>query len=342
MNNSKLIAKNLIGRPYWQAPIMAARIDRRSSIVHNLATVKVIESACGIEISSQTKKLRDLMLAAEIIKNHTNNLYFNNLPDFLGLKSASELSKMHPELFNNAVALREYANRILIAIGGRAMHPITSVAGGFKSYPEFLEGDEIISTAEKTLRLFAGLNLPKSAPIGDFAALHENNCYAFYDGEIWTSAGELITKDNFIKFADQEFYCSSGSEKFSHSSDKCSKNKILTGPLARYNLNQSHFDEPTRKILTELKVEKSLPNSAQSVLASAVELYYFVTQSTKILGDFVKDGVTKEHILPPRKFSSGVSAVESADGIVIHSCELDLDGIIEKYEILTPLSSRPV
>lgn len=342
MNNFKLIAKSLIGRPYWQALILASRIDSRDSIAHHLATAKMIESACDIEISDQTQKLRELMLAAEIIKNHTSDLFFRVLPSFLNFDSKSELSRLHPGLFSDAVELQKFTDKILTIVGGRSIHPIASVAGGFKSQPKksqlreiMADSAQIIETALRTLRLFAGLNLPKTDPIGDFAALHKNNSYAYYNGEIWTGKGEVYTANRFLEFAD----------KWGHFSPKRSI-PLATGALARYNLGQSHFDPSVKKTLTEMKIAKKMSKKSEITLAKAIENYYFVILCIQILSDFVKNGPVKEYVVPPRlsvangtlsilpqKFSSGTSAVESANGIVIHSCELDKNGIILKYKI---------
>ncbi|MDO8444233.1 MAG: hypothetical protein Q7S80_01865 [bacterium] len=358
MQNNKLIATNLIGRPYWQAPIMAARIDCDNSVAHNIAAAKAIESACRIEVSSQTKKLRELILAAEIIKNHTFDLYFDVLPDFLGLDSASELSKNHPDLYKNATKLQKFTDQILISVGGRAIHPITSVVGGFKSYPTHLDGDVSLQReaspdmlAAETLRLFSSFDLPVSKLQPDFAALHMDKEYACYDGEIWTSKGELYTEDKFLEFAHEQSFppCIRVRDKLrresmkrrmdpraslsSHTAEPEDDKAIVVGALARYNLNQSHFDEKTKKILSELKIEKKIENPTALILAKAIEIYYFVILSIEILSHSAKAGIKDEHVIPPRKFSSGSSAVESASGIVVHSCELDKDGIILKYEI---------
>lgn len=339
MNNSKLIATNLIGRPYWQAPIMAARIDCDNSVAHNLTAVKAIESACGIEVSSQTKKLRELILAAEIIKNHTIHLYFEVLPEFLGLSSSDELAKLHPELFRDAVDLEHFANNILATIGGRATHPITSVVGGFKSYSNFqfvfngdvsprreaspLRGTNVDAT--KTLRLFSSFDLPVSESKSYFAALHLDNDYAFYNGEIWTSKGDVYTADRFLEFAD----------KWGCFSPKRSV-PMTIGSLARYNLNQSHFNKEIKGLLSELNIEKKLLNPAEVILAKAIEIYYFVILSVDLLDYFGKARTKDEHVIPPRKFSAGSSAVESADGIIIHHYELDKAGMIVRCEIFTP------
>jgi len=318
---NQLISKNLIGRPYWQAPILAARVEAKNCIAHHLVAIKAIESACNIKVSTQTVNLRKLLLAAEFIKNHTLYLYEAILPTFLDLETVSELAKMHPEIYHCALALTQFTDQILISIGGRVFYPITSVVSGFKSHPnkselkQFVASNENLATfADQTLRLFAGLKLQAEKSKTDFVALHQNDEYAFYDGEIWTSAGEIITRDKFEKLV-----------KYS--------NKKTFGALARYNLSQSHLDAHTKKLLSELKVEKNLSGQSGEMLAAATELNYFITLSMNLLEKLARDGVKPEHILPPQKFSTGSAVIESAGGAIIHSCELDKNGIILKYEI---------
>ncbi len=384
MNNSKLITKNLIGRPYWQAPILASRVDCKNSVAHNLAAAKAIESACGIEISSQTKKLRELILAASIIQNHTKDLYFNILPAMIETDSVFELNDKHKAIFEDAVLLQKFADQILISFTGRLIHPITSVAGGFK----FGDGDvspqreaspwhkilepsiQIIEAADRTLRLFTSLNTAgdispqrEVSPKPDYAALHLTDDYAFYDGEIWTEGGKVYSDVNLNEFAHLLSFprrresrknrmdprASLSSRIAEPEDDKEISNNILAGPLARYNLSQSHFDKQMRKKLTEFGIGTRLENPFGLTMAKIIENYYFVILSIKILNHFVEGGIEDEHIIPPRlsvangtlsvppkKFSSGISACESADGTVVHSCELDKDGIIVKYEIFTP------
>ncbi|PIS07944.1 hypothetical protein COT78_00880 [Candidatus Berkelbacteria bacterium CG10_big_fil_rev_8_21_14_0_10_43_13] len=325
MSNSTLIEKKLIGRPYWQAPILTARINVKNNIAHSLAAVKAIESACNIQVSTQTKKLRQLLLIAEFIKNHTKKLYHEILPDFLDLETVSEIAKLHPEIYHNAINLIDFSNQILTLIGGRTLYSIANVTGGFKSYPtksEFkqlaVQTDNLIVTARQTLNLCVSLKLQSEKLNGDFAALHANNDYAYYDGEIWTDAGKLFTQDDFQKFAQSNL------------------DKTVFGPIARYNLSQSHFDTTTKNLIDELKIKKQFQSISDNIIATAIELNFFVGSSIKIIDGFSNLGPVREHIIPPRSFSIGTAAIESAGGTIIHHCELDKDGIITKYEIFIP------
>lgn len=338
LENDRFVEKILFGRKYFEAPIITSRICGICPTIHNITSIKAIEAACGIVPSPQTKKLRELMLCGQMIQSHSLHLYLLVAPDFVGASSSFELQKTHPELFKNAIELKKYADKIIETIGGRAVHPIASVPGGFKSYPEKEELENLAKSAKqieeiaaKTLRLFTSFSYPTMKREIIYSSLHSDGEYAFYDGDIWTSAGDLFRAEEYNSYIYEEI------KPYTHAKFGTLKGKeIMVGAMARYNQNHSHLNEKTKEIISELGIENKFDNPFNNILAQAIENYFFVTLSAEIISNLLKNGIKKEHILPPRKFGIGTGACEAPRGTLFHHYELDKEGFITKCDIITP------
>ena len=102
LDGERFVESIVVGRRYFEAPVITSRICGICPVIHNVTSTKAIEAACGIEVSKQTKELRKLMLCGQMIQSHSLHLYLLALPDFVGASSSFELQKTHPDLFQNA------------------------------------------------------------------------------------------------------------------------------------------------------------------------------------------------------------------------------------------------
>lgn len=333
---SRHIEKILFSKYFCQAPVITSRICNRSSFAHNITSNKAIENACKITVSSQTEKLRELMLMAEIIKNHTALLYCNILPSFIGADSFDDLSSDHANFSQDAIYLNNFANNILKAVGGRTIHPITSIPGGFTAFPDILElrqiqdkSDNIRKITLNTIRLFSSFEYSIMQRKATYLALHERGNYAIYDGDVWASNGYYFTteklKDNLLEKRYPEF---DAKMIFLHSQS------VITGPLSRLLINK--IPGETGKIVSDLSLKFTFQNPFETILAVAVENHIFVAKALQIISGLIEEGVGKEIIKLPKEFGIGASACESAEGTIFHRYELDKEGMIKKAEIITP------
>src|SRR4030042_3512555 len=55
----------IIGRKYYEVPIITSRICGICSCIHVTASVQAIEDAFGVKVSEQTKLLRELVVLGE-------------------------------------------------------------------------------------------------------------------------------------------------------------------------------------------------------------------------------------------------------------------------------------
>ena len=151
LDGERFVEQILVGRKYYEAPIITSRICGICPVIHNVTSVRAIEDACKIEPSEQSVKLRKLMLAGQMIQSHALHLYLLVLPDFTGVGSSFELQKSHPKLFKQAIDLKKYADKIIEVIAGRAVHPVSNVPGGFKKLPTSSSLRELLKTSEDAI-----------------------------------------------------------------------------------------------------------------------------------------------------------------------------------------------
>ena len=88
----------LLGRPYEQTWRLVSRICGICANGHATASLRATETALGIELSEQTKLLRDLNFYGEILDSHVLHAYMLVAPDFLGLPSVIPLASSAPDV----------------------------------------------------------------------------------------------------------------------------------------------------------------------------------------------------------------------------------------------------
>jgi sulfhydrogenase subunit alpha len=86
------------GRHYNDVPMIMCRICAICSASHRLVAIKAVEKAIGLEVSPQTKLLRELLILGEIIESHTLHLFCLAAPDFLGFPGVAAMADRHEGL----------------------------------------------------------------------------------------------------------------------------------------------------------------------------------------------------------------------------------------------------
>src|SRR3989339_350799 len=339
LDGERFVESIVVGRRYFEAPVITSRICGICPVIHNVTSTKAIEAACGIEVSKQTKELRKLMLCGQMIQSHSLHLYLLALPDFVGASSSFELQKTHPDLFQNAVTLKKYSDLIVQIVGGRAVHPVSNVPGGFKKIPEFSdlkkilnESDRIIEISQKTLALFASFDYPQIERKMIYSALCEDNDYAYYEGIIQTTSGNKFQAKDYHNYVYEELKPYNRA-KFATLRGK----EMMVGAMARYNLSRNKLNHTLAAYLKTLDIsDKEFDNPFNNILAQAIELLHFVYESQRIINGLMRDGLKSEKMVEPKVFRAGVSACEAPRGTLFHSYSLDKDGYITKCDIVTP------
>lgn len=339
LENDRFVEKILFGRKYYEAPVITSRICGICPVIHNVTSVRAIEDACNITPSGQTVKLRKLMLCGQMIQSHSLHLYLLVLPDFVGASSSFELQKNHPDIFKNAIMLKQYSDMIVEAIGGRSVHPVSNVPGGFKSFPSIKklknileESKAIEEMALKTVEMFANFEYPKVSRKIIYSAMKHEKDYAYYEGNIETSNDHQFKSKNYKHFIYEEV------KHYTRAKFGTLRGHVMTvGAAARMNVNKEKMGKTIDELIKRLEIKNYFNNPFDNIVAQAIENYFFVLESQKIINHFIKSGIDeKDPIKIPVKFGTGTASCEAPRGTLFHHYKLDKNGFIIGCDIVTP------
>ena len=132
---ARLFESMVVGRRFDEAPLITSRICGICSPNHAITSIKALEAALGVEVSERTKLLRKLLVYGRYLQNHATHLYLFAAPDYVGLPSVFPLAETHPDVVERALRIKKLGNELTHWLGGRSVHPVTAVIGGFTAEP---------------------------------------------------------------------------------------------------------------------------------------------------------------------------------------------------------------
>jgi len=349
IENGKLVKCNLgavegarffegivVGRKYDEIKEITTRICGICSVGHSMTSLKATEDAFGIQVSEQTRLLRELMSIGERLRSHATHLYFLALPDYLGYESAIEMAPKYKKEIERALNLMRVGNEIVIKIGGRQMHPVSPVVGGFTRVPSKKDIESLLSLLKKsrhyaieTLKFFSELNYPILEVDSEHIALYREKGQPLLEGPIISDKGLKTTSHNYVDFI-EEYIVKHSTAKFAVRNGK----GYVTGALSRINLNYRNIGYNIKRILSKNHILFPSKNIFHNNVAQAVELVYWLDTAIKILeeNEFKPEPIVEFET----RASLGRAATEVPRGILFHEYEFDEKGYVKECNIITP------
>jgi len=330
----------LVGRKYDEPSHIASRICGICSVAHTCASIKATEKAMGIKPSQQTIKLRKLIYHHENVQSNVLHVYFLAAPDFFGVGSVIPLIETHPEVVNIALRVKKMANDMVRIIGGRAVHPIRTVAGGFTKLPteeEMIKMKEILQASypdlEKSLEILRTLKIPEFERKTEYISISDTSDYALYDGNIKSTDGWEIDDQNYLDKINEKVV--------QHSTAKhcwASRDAFMVGALARFNNNHDKLTDNAKKYAEELGLVAPCYNTFMNNIAQFVEIVHSVDDSIRLIDEILEDGLDEGKAMADIKPGAGrgVGVVEAPRGLLIHDYTYNDKGRVEKANLIIP------
>lgn len=345
---ARLFESMVRGRSFTEVSYISSRICGICSASHVVTDLLAIERIFGVEVTDRVNAIRELLIYGSYLQNHGTHLYVLAAPDFLGQKSVFPVADLDPALFDNALALKQLGNELCTAVGGRSIHPITAVVGGFTheisadEYLKFADRMEaMLPFALQTVDVFNSFEVPDIQTEGDILAMYNPEKYSVCDSRMarFIDSGETFDADDWTSYVEEYTSAHSGA-KFARV--RSSQRPYMTSALARINLSWHLLSKEAKVAAAKAGLRPPERNPFRNNVAQAVEIVDALERCAELCRRLAADDF--EGPSTPAKFEvkagRGVGYTEAPRGVVLHELELDDDGRVVHASIATPTSQN--
>ncbi len=200
-----------IGRPAEEMPRITNRICGVCPEAHHMAATKALDALFNVEPSPVVKKLRELFYSSFYVTDHTVHFYALGGPDFvLGPDSdpaerniLGVIHKVGVDIGIQVIECRKRNHEVIKMLGGRGIHPVAGLPGGWSKSMTKEEQKIILDYAKQnidfalfSLKIFDDIVLANQAYVDLIVSdafthrtyymgtVDSNNKINFYDGLI--------------------------------------------------------------------------------------------------------------------------------------------------------------
>ncbi|MBU4320877.1 MAG: Ni/Fe hydrogenase subunit alpha [Thermodesulfovibrionales bacterium] len=325
----------LVGRKFDEVPDIVARICGICPVSHMTTAIRAIENAFGLTPSPEVKRIRKILSLSQILSSHLAHLYVLALPDYFRLNSIVEMLPHFEKEIKRFLRLKEAANSITALFGGRALHPVSMVVGGFTKVPSKTDIEKAVKELEslhgdalETLKMVSELKYPALENHAEFVALKGEGEYAINEGAVSSTKGLNIKEHEYA------FYFIEDEVPYSNAKRTIIKDRgsLMAGALSRINLGFDNLLPDAKKASEDIGF-KGGSNPFLNNLAQAVEIVHALQECAILLRglslkDYFADFKVRE--------GAGSALTEAPRGMLYHHYEMDRRGIITKANIVTP------
>ena len=200
-----------VGRPAEEMPRITNRICGVCPEAHHMAATKALDALFHVDPPSVAKKIRELLYSAFYVTDHTVHFYALGGPDFVVGPDAPAaernilgvIHKVGVDVGKQVIACRQRNHHVIQVLGGRGIHPVAGLPGGWSKAVSEEERQEIEEIAKQnidfglfSLKIFDDVVLANQAYVDlilsdaythntyYMGTVDENNNINFYDGMI--------------------------------------------------------------------------------------------------------------------------------------------------------------
>lgn len=347
-------------------PLVTARICGVCPVAHHIVSSKTLDTCYQTEAPPGARIYRHMLLLGHYIHSHALSLFALCGPDiFMGVDAPAEqrsivyMSKDAPELARKALRLRTIGQLITEILGGRGIHPVTSVAGGVAKSLTIEEKNKILTwineaeglTEELAEALRPALqNLEEQSPeykldIYSVAHVDKDGNWDIYGDHlrVMDANGKKVvdfTADRYMDYFEERTFNDSYMKNVTLKLNNTS-NTFWVGPLARLNAAASIGSERADREREGLFSHFGKPVNSPIALHEArfIEIIAALEKLKALLSDPVLEestgkgiGVWRHEI--KNKPGAGIGSLEAPRGVLIHHYDVDEEAKIKSANLI--------
>lgn len=330
----------LRGRDYTEPPDLTARICGICPVAYQMSACQAIEDVCGVRVGGQLGALRRLLYCGEWIESHALHMYLLHAPDFLGLPDAIALAQRDKATVERGLALKKAGNAVMELVGGRAIHPINVKVGGFYRLPTVPELRTLaeplrraLDDAVATARWASTFEIPDATVDHEFLSLRDTGRYPIERGTLVSSGGLSFPAASYPDHVTEH--------QVPHSTAlhaMLDGRTFLTGPLARYAMNNQWLSPVAREVASEIGLHGPCRNPYRSILVRAVETVYAVAEALRIIDEYEPPARAAVAVVP--RAGTGHGVTEAPRGLLYHRYRIGTAGAVESATIVPPTAQN--
>jgi coenzyme F420-reducing hydrogenase alpha subunit len=323
----------LRGRRFDEVPDIVARICGICPVSHMATSIKALEKATGFKPSPEIVNIRKIMALSQMASSHVVHLYVLALPDYR--RQAMITKKMEAEI-NRLIRMKEALNNVTASFGGRALHPVAMVVGGFTKAPSkdevgvLMNGLESIrEDAEETLKMASGFSCPDFEAETEYVCLSGREGYSINEGSIISNLGLMAEEDDYSMFFEETEIPYSNAKR----TVVKGRGSLMVGALSRLNLNFTALHPYAKEAAGISGFRPSVKNPFMNNISQAIEIIHGISECMELL-----DGLTLRDFFFDVKAGEGFgsAATEAPRGLLCHQYRINRRGIVEEANIVTP------
>ncbi len=276
----------LVGRKYDEVGDIVSRICGICPVSHMITAIQAVERATGIEVSEQTLTLRRLMCLSQIVASHLVHLYVLAMPDYYGFPGIVGMQERFGDRLLRLMRMKDVVNKLTGIIGGRALHPVTALPGGFTAIPKQRDFADVLEElkairqdAAQVVHDVADFKMPDFHADCEHLALNVEQRYAINGGTIVSDKGLAIEIEQYGEY----FHETEVPYAFTKKSTIGDQTTIRVGALARMNNKFDKLQEGTKSLAREIGFSPPDDNPFHNNLAQSLEVVDGVEQCIQIL-----------------------------------------------------------
>jgi sulfhydrogenase subunit alpha len=333
----------LRGREVREVTDLVARICGICPVAYQMSAAHSLEKALGVTVPSGIRELRRLLYCGEWIESHALHVYMLHAPDYLGFESGISMAAKHRDIFERGLRMKKIGNRVLEALGGRAIHPINVTVGGFYRSPRVTEVRALLpelqwglDAAVETFRWVAKFDFPTLEVDYESVCLRHPSEYPMNEGRIVSSRGLDVSVEEYEQhFAERHEPHSTAL----HSGMIPEGRKYLVGPLARINLCRDQLSLTAKREADTAHLEWPCRNNFKSILARSLEIITAFEDAVQLVTAYQAEPKPSraEYTLRP---GEGCHATEAPRGLIYHRYRIGDDHLIAEAKIVPPTSQN--
>jgi F420-non-reducing hydrogenase large subunit len=362
VNELRGFERILVGMPADRMPLITARICGVCPSAHHLAASKALDVAAGVEPPPAGALLRELLYMGHVIHSHALSLFVLQGPDLVlgidadpAVRNVMGIVQAVPDVAKKALRLRTLGQKINETVGGRGIHPVTSIAGGLSSRMDGDRRASLAAWAAEAVALVTELSgvargllmrqldahpslLDWVLPMWSLGTVLPDGSASFYDGRLRAVDATGATR---AEFASHEYDRLLTEEALDWSYMKPVRIRdgadlvvYRVGPLARVNSADRMGTALADRELEDLRRAFGRPvhQTVLQVWARLVELIYACERARDIVDDPVLMGESRV----PVAFGPGraVGHVEAPRGVLVHEYDIDEQGLVRGANLL--------